>query len=172
MLPAPGLGKQNLVKLPGGPGAVWWFAILRIRFSLGRCRVAACGDLSGHYGQGRRERRPRNTETISGENKRHPFAVAACWRPGVCPRTCVRGRRSARRAGVRPRFRTTHRPSALTKGVYTKDKGPGSLRSPGQNRGWVLATHSFPFAQHWAPRFRGPCASRRYSTRHALLSVS
>jgi len=46
------------------------------------------------------------------------------------------------------------------------------LRSPGQNRRWVLATHSSPFAQHWAPRFRGPCASRRHSPRHAMLSVS
>ena len=43
-------------------------------------------------------------------------AGPAAARNGV--RALPAKKRSARRAGVKPRFRTTHRPSALTKGVY------------------------------------------------------
>ena len=49
---------------------------------------------------------------------------------------------------ARKRFRAES-PARCRKGLYKSAKARES-KFAGQRRGWVLATHSFPVAQHWA----------------------
>jgi len=89
--------------------------------------------------------------------------VARCW--------CEMPR--CRRANTRP----ASEPSADgaepgAEASLEKFRSRNGRDGPAMRPKAALATRSFPVAQRWAPRFRGPCAPRRYSSRQEMLSVS
>ena len=99
--------------------------------------------------------------------------VAACWQPGVCPRA-LRARQMVSAPGQTLPFRFREKSARRADKLFSaKRLRPGSLATPGPKSG-VGARHAlFPVRTALgASQVCGPCAPRRYSSRHAMLSVS